>query len=110
MRRCLKNNNDYEHDHDYARYYVREKLTPVRSQTIKVADPYQPIHVKRKLLQEVPVGKVVMRVIEDIVLPYIKLNLKNVAAHILSHDHYHKDRPHHPHTAPETNNTSCDIK
>lgn len=77
MRRCLKNNNDYEHDYDYARNYVRDKLTPVRSQTRKLADP-----VKRKLLKEVPVGKVVMRVIEDIVLPYIKLNLKTAGRNV----------------------------
>ena len=68
MRRCLKNNNDYEHDYDYARNYVRDKLTPVRSQTRKLADPRQPIHVKRNILQEVQFGKGIMSAIENIFL------------------------------------------
>ena len=69
MRRCLKNNDHY----DYVRNYV--KLTPVRLQIRKLADPHQPIHIKRKLVQAVPVGKVV---IEDILLSYVKLNVKTL--------------------------------
>ena len=65
MERNLKGH--WDHDH------VRKKLTPVRLQTRKLA-----IHLKRKLLQEVQVGKVVMSAIENIFPPYIKLIINNV--------------------------------
>ena len=64
MERNLKGN--WDHDH------VREKLTPVKLQIRKLADPQQPIHVKRKLLQEVQVGKGVMLALETLILPYIR--------------------------------------
>ena len=48
--------------------HVREKLTLVRLQTRKLADPRQPIHVKRNILQDVQFGKVIMSAIENIFL------------------------------------------
>ena len=81
MRWCLKGNDDYEHDYVYVYVNadVKEKLFPVRLHTRKTADPQQ--QVKRKLLQEVQVGKggmtaienIVMTAIENMVLPYVKL-------------------------------------
>jgi vacuolar-type H+-ATPase subunit I/STV1 len=55
---------------------AKKTLTPVRSNIRKLADSNYPISKQRKLLQEVPVGKGVMGVMETVVLPYIKQVLK----------------------------------
>ena len=55
---------------------VKKTLTPVRSNIRKLADLNYPISKRRKLLQEVQVGKGVMSVMETVVLPYIKQVLK----------------------------------
>ena len=47
----------------------------------KLADPQQPINEKRKLLQEVQVGKGVMSALETIILPYMRLMLKGLHGH-----------------------------
>ena len=68
MGRNLQGNEDYEN--------AREKIRAVRLHTRKLADPQQPIHIKRKLLQDVQVGNGVMAAIEKIALPYIELFMK----------------------------------
>ena len=55
---------------------VKKTLTPEGSIIRKLADLNYPISKRRKLLQEVQVGKGVMSVMETVVLPYIKQVLK----------------------------------
>ena len=57
---------------------VKETLRPVRYRIRKLAHRNYPLHKKRKVLQEVQVGKGVMSVIKTIVLPYIKLITKTL--------------------------------
>jgi hypothetical protein len=68
--KMVKKNEDYED--------VKEKLRPVKLHMRKLADFSQLVHVKRKLLQEVQVGKGVMTALETIILPYIKLITKTL--------------------------------
>jgi hypothetical protein len=70
MKINLKNNESFED--------VKEKIRPVKLHTRKLADPSHPVHVKRKLLQEVQVGKGVMTALDTIILPYIKLIMKTL--------------------------------
>ena len=56
---------------------VKKTLTPVRSNIRKLADFNYPISKRRKLLQEVQVGKGVTSVMETVVLPFINQLLRN---------------------------------
>ena len=57
---------------------VKETLIPVRSNIRKLVDSSSPISKKRKLLQEVQVGKGVVSVMETVVLPFINHILNKV--------------------------------
>jgi hypothetical protein len=57
---------------------VKETLRPVRYGIRKLAHRNYPLHKKRKILQEVQVGKGIVSVIETVALPYIKLLAKNL--------------------------------
>ena len=70
MGRNLQGNEDYEN--------AREKIRTVRLHIRKLTDPQQPIHIKRKLLQDVQVGKGVMAALENIALPFIKLIIRSI--------------------------------
>ena len=77
MRRRLKGDDNYEYDYDYVKDLIKENIFPVKLQTRKLIDHQQPIHIKRKLLQEVQVGKGVMAALENIALPFIKLIIRS---------------------------------
>ena len=78
MRRCLKGDDNYEYDYDHVKDLFKENIFPVKLQTRKLIDHQQPIHIKRKLLQEVQVGKGVMAALENIALPFIKLIIRSI--------------------------------
>ena len=78
MRRCLKGDDKYEDDYDRVKDLIKEKIFPVKLHTRKLIDHQQPIHIKRKLLQEVQVGKGVMAALENIALPFIKLIIRSI--------------------------------
>ena len=78
MRRCSKGDDNYEDDYDRVKDLNKENILPVKSQTRKLIDHQQPIHIKRKLLQEVQVGKGVMAALENIALPFIKLIIRSI--------------------------------
>ena len=78
MRRCLKGDDKYEDDYDRVKDLIKEKIIPVKLHTRKLSDHQQPIHIKRKLLQEVQVGKGVMAALENIAFPFIKLIIRSI--------------------------------
>ena len=78
MRRCLKGDDKYEDDYDRVKDLIKEKIFPVQLQTRKLSDHQQPIHIKRKLLQEVQVGKGVMAALKNIALPFIKFIIRSI--------------------------------
>jgi hypothetical protein len=57
---------------------VKETLKPVQFDFRKLANRNYPLHKKRKILQEVQVGKGILSVIETVALPYIKLLAKTL--------------------------------